>query len=317
MLTQRPESKSVVSAPQCGKREKSPGSTTEYSVLRIKKYKHGWIPVPRALINDRRLQFDTRGFAQWLIAKPSGWQIRVGVLPHLLRDQAGPGERMGRDKLRRYLRELETAGYLTRTRARRPDGRWVWHIEFSDRPDTATIDGLAVDGSAVDGSAVDGQGVDILQTQDYSRLDNSIPTTTPAAAATAPGDEAVVVGFIAEIKYPEALAGPLLVSAQKLIEDCPAEQRQAVLDEIGAMDAHGTVKSPLGLLSSLVRKAKSGEFMPNHGLACHPRQRTAAPWHERQSVTQRTQHSPAPVALSEIGHRTLQRLREKWKPCRK
>lgn len=311
MLTRRRESKSVVSAPECGKREKSPGSTTEYSVLRIKKYKHGWIPVPRTLINDRRLRFDTRGFAQWLIAKPPGWEIRVGVLPHLLKDHAGPGERIGRDKLRRYLRELEMAGYLTRTRSRKPDGRWVWHIEFSDRPDTATIDGLAVDGSAVDG-----QGVDILNTQDYSRLDNSIPTTTSATAATAPGDESVVVGFIVEIKYPEVLAGALLVSAQKLIEDCPAGQRQAVLDEIGAMEAQGTVKSPLGLLSSLVRKAKKGEFIPNHGLALYQRQRAETPVRERQPVRQRTQHSPAPVALSEIGHSTLQRLREKWKPCR-
>ena len=197
------------------------------------------------------------------------------------------------------------ACYLTRTRARRPDGRWVWHIEFNDRPDTATIDGLAVDG----------QGVDILQTQDYSRLDKSIPTTT---ATISSGDESVVVASVDEIQYPEILAGALLlVCAQKLIEDCPTGQRQAVLDEIGAMDAQGTVKSPLGLLSCLVRKARKGGFIPNHGLACHPRQRTAAQLHERQSVRQRAQPSTAPVALSEIGHRTLQRLREKWQPCRK
>ena len=266
------------------------------------------------MINDRRLQFDTRGFAQWLIAKPSGWEIRVGVLPHLLKDHAGPGERIGRDKLRRYLRELEMAGYLTRTRARRPDGRWVWHIEFSDRPDTATIDGLAVYGSAVDGSAVGGQGVDILQTQDYSRPDNSIPTTT---ATISSGDESVAVASIDEIQYPEILAGALLVSAQKLIEGCPTGQRQAVLDEIGAMDAQGTVKSPLGLLSCLVRKARKGEFIPNHGLALHQRQSAETPVREWQPDRQRTQHPPAPVALSEIGHRTLQRLREKWTPCRK
>ena len=90
-----------------------------------------------------------------------------------------------------------------------------------------------------------------------------------------------------------------------------------MLDEIGAKHAHGTVKSPLGLLSSLVRRAKKGEFIPNHGLACHPRQRTAIQLHERQSVRQRAQPSSAPGALSEIGHRTLQRLREKWQPCRK
>jgi len=284
--------------------------TTEYSVLRIKKYKHGWIQVSRALINDRRLQFDTRGFAQWLIAKPPGWEIRVGVLPHLLKDHAGPGERIGRDKLRRYLRELEMAGYLTRTRARKPDGRWVWHIEFSDCPDTPTMDGLAVDGSAVDG-----QGVDIVNTQDYSRLDNSIPTTTTATISS--GDESVVVAAIAEIQYPGILAGALLASAQKLIEVCPAEQRQAVLDEIGAMYAKGTVKSPLGLLSSLVRKAKKGEFIPNHGLALYQRQWAETPVRERQPVRQRTHPSSGPIALSEVGQSTLQRLREKWTPSRK
>ena len=266
------------------------------------------------MINDRRLQFDTRGFAQWLIAKPPGWEIRVGVLPHLLKDHAGPAARIGRDKLRRYLRELEIAGYLTRTRSRKPDGRWVWHIEFSDNPDTPTMDGLAVDGSPVDGSAVDGHGVDILHTQDYSRVDNSIPTTT---ATIGSGDESAVVAAIAEIKYPEIMAGALLVCAQRLIEDCPAEQRQAVLDEIGAMDAKGTVKSPLGLLHSLVRKAKSGEFIPNHGLAFHQRQWAETQVRERQPVRQRTHPSSAPVALSEVGQSTLQRLREKWKPCRK
>src|ERR1035441_4051479 len=128
-------------------------NTPESSVLRIKQRKRGWVPISRALIDDARLQFDTRAVANWLIAKPDGWQIRVGALPYLLQQRAGPGERMGRDRVRRILRELEHAGYLSRARSKKSDGRWIWRIEFSDtpaflHPDTSTVDGSAVNGSA-------------------------------------------------------------------------------------------------------------------------------------------------------------------------
>jgi hypothetical protein len=101
-------------------------NTPEPAVLRIKQRKRGWVPISRALIDDSRLQFDTRAIATWLIAKPDGWQIRLGALPYLLQQRAGPGERMGRDRVRRMLRELENAGYLTRTRSKKRDGRWAW-----------------------------------------------------------------------------------------------------------------------------------------------------------------------------------------------
>ena len=127
-----------------------PQTTPEPSVLRIKQPKRGWVPISRALIDDVRLQFDTRAMASWLIAKPHGWEIRLGALPYLLQQRAGSGERMGRDRARRMLRELEKADYLTRVRSKKPDGRWAWHVEFSDVPVSLyrcpTIDGSAVDG---------------------------------------------------------------------------------------------------------------------------------------------------------------------------
>jgi hypothetical protein len=81
-------------------------NTPEPSVLRIKQRKRGWVPISRALIDDARLQFDTRAIANWLIAKPDGWRIRLGALPFLLQQRAGPGERMGRDRVRRMLRGM-------------------------------------------------------------------------------------------------------------------------------------------------------------------------------------------------------------------
>jgi hypothetical protein len=109
-------------------------STPEHAVLRIKKRTRDWEPVPRALITDVHLQFDTRGFAAWLMAKPPGWEIRAGTLPYLLKKECGPGEHIGRDKVRRFFRELEAAGYVRRRRMRKADGQWRWQIEFTDTP---------------------------------------------------------------------------------------------------------------------------------------------------------------------------------------
>jgi hypothetical protein len=292
-------------------------TTPEFSVLRIKHPKRGWVPIPRALIDDSRLQFDTRAIANWLIAKPDGWHIRLVALPYLLQQRAGPNERMGRDRVRRMLRELENAGYLTRARSKKPDVRWVWYVELSDTPAplhrSPTIDGSAVDGSATDGSAVDGQGVDLLNTLNNSRVDKTIPTTTTEPKPT---ENAVVVVPLMEVQIPDILQGAYLTRARKLIEACPPAQRQAVFDEIGAMHARGKVRSPLGLLRSLSVKAKQGEFTPNYSLRVDQnsssKSQTAA---RRPKPSTQPQSASGPlVPVSEIADRTIGELRERFKP---
>jgi hypothetical protein len=286
-------------------------TTPEHLVLRIKPRKHGWVPISRALIDDSRLQFDTRAIANWLLAKPDGWQIRLGVLPYLLQQRAGPGERMGRDRVRRMLRELENAGYLTRTRSQKPDGRWVWRIEFSDTPAPSTIDG-----SAVDGSTVAGSGVDISNTLNQSRVDKLIGTTTTSdVEATRSG--AVVVPAL-QIQWPEILNGKYVEAASRLIEACPSEQRQAVLDEIAAMHTRGRVRSPLGLLKSLTDKAKRGEFSPNHSLSVDPKSSSKfqSDAHAGYLSTGTRTAANAPSPASEIARGILTGLREKGKTDR-
>ena len=101
--------------------------TQEQSILRVDMDAGGWEAITTALINDERLEFDTRGFAAWLLARPDGWQIKAAALPHLLKCSSG---HVGRDKARRFFRELEHAGYLTRTRRQGADGRWIWDYFF-------------------------------------------------------------------------------------------------------------------------------------------------------------------------------------------
>lgn len=109
-----------------------------------------------SLLEDARLAFDTRGFAAWLLARPPDWEVRAGALPYLLKERSSRGH-VGRDKARRFLRELEQTGYLRRTRIHGPDGRWIWSSVF-----TAVC--TTIDGIPVDGSSGDGKGVDINQT---------------------------------------------------------------------------------------------------------------------------------------------------------
>ncbi len=292
-------------------------TTPQPSVLRIKLHKRGWVPVSRALLDDPRLQFDTRAVASWLLAKPDGWQIRLVTLPYQLQQRTGPGERMGRDRVRRILRELEQAGYLIRARSKTRDGRWMWRVELSDEPSCptggrATMDGSADGGSPVDGSAVDGSGVHLLNTLNYSRLDQSIPTTTSEGSAAGKAQES---SSATVVRYPSFLEGEILSSAREVMETCPLEKRQSVLDEIGAMHALGKVLRPLGLLKSLATKAASGQFSPNYSRSNAPQ---SAAKTRREVVVldspigiQTATRSPSPV--SETGRETIARLRKNFK----
>jgi hypothetical protein len=308
----RPPTETPASSPL--KRAKSQ-STSEHAVLRIKKRTRGWEPVPRALITDARLQFDTRGFAAWLLAKPPGWEIRAGALPYLLKKERGPGEHIGRDKVRRFLRELEAAGYVTRRRMRKADGQWRWQIEFTDTPPTTpthprTVDGSAVDGSATGGTAVDGSGVDVLQTLNHPKLDQCKPNTTAARQ----GDKALGADQGGQLRYPDCLRGMPVDSLRGLLAACPGDLRQAVLDEVDAMHNVGKVRNPIGLLSVLARKAGLGQFAPNYSIRVH-RSRPAA---ERRGEDRRTEGSASlsvgPTAVSELGRRVLSDLRKRLSP---
>ena len=219
-----------------------------------------------ALLNDDRLGLDTRGFAAWLLARSDGWKILATALPRLLTSKV---EHVGREKTRRFLRELEAAGYLTRSRHRARDGRWSWDICFRptplpDKVTSVTMDGLAVDGSTVGGSAAGGKPVDKLQILIRSDSDNALskrPTTT-----TAPETDKAVVGDLEGIRFPEFFSGKQLVSAKKLMAECPQDDAQAVLDEVAAMVAQRVVRHPMGLLGALVKKSIQGRFIPNRSL---------------------------------------------------
>jgi hypothetical protein len=279
---------------------------SESTILRVDKQAGRWEAVPVALITDERLGFDTRGFAVWLVSKPDGWEIRAGALPYLLKDRTAPWGHVGRDKARRFMRELERAGYLARTRTRRPDGRWVWRSVFTSS--SPTIDALAVDGSAVDGSSVDGKGVDLYQTLNYIRRIQSTLNYTTAG----PAQE--TVGPTKETVFPTVLSGAYRAPARTLIADCPPEQRQAVLDEVAALHDRGALRgSPIGLLHRLVERANDGTFTPSYAVSYREKHRREAIERARPFEQRKQGSASAPVHAAKTADRVMSALRAKRK----
>jgi len=289
---------------------RSSGSTAQHSILRVDHSAGRWKAIPMALINDDRLGLDTRGFAAWLLARPDGWEIRSSALPHLLSTKV---EHVGREKTRRFLRELEAAAYLTRARWRDTHGRWIWNYCFRPTPCPektlgTTIDGFAGGGSAVGGSAVDGKPVAILHTPISSRSDQSISNATTTAAP----DKLAVVGGSLEVRLPKCLTRSQLASARKLISRCPQTDAQAVLDELSAMVAQGVVRYPVGLLKRLIDRAIVGEFSPNRSLARSSLRARSTEDNSREStIGGRTERTTQPQVASEVAQRVLSQLQSK------
>ncbi len=73
-----------------------------------------WFRFPRDFIRDQRLSWESRAVAAWMASHDPSFRFDVAYVA-----KAGPA---GRDKVRRIMNELETAGYLVRRRTRNNDG---------------------------------------------------------------------------------------------------------------------------------------------------------------------------------------------------
>ena len=114
---------------------------------------------------------------------------------------------------------------------------------------------------------------------------------------------------IDNLQFPEVLTGDAQRLAISLIEQCPNELRQAVLDQIAVYQQQGNVRSPLGLLYRLVQRAKIGEFIAA-GMTVRRRREQLK---ERESIAQKIDAvSVGPRPASEIVKEKIVALRQKW-----
>jgi hypothetical protein len=78
------------------------------------KFKRNFTTIPNALIQDRRLSVDARGAVVYMLSRPRNWTFRHDQLQNELA--------VGRDRFRRIMEELISAGYVKRSPYQPRDG---------------------------------------------------------------------------------------------------------------------------------------------------------------------------------------------------
>lgn len=226
--------------------------------------------VPESLLEDSRLDLDSRAVAAWLAVKPSGWQISVTNLRLRLPPQGS--KMLGKDRWQRIALELESAGYLVRRKVNGEAGKWVWHITFNPVPASLTVAVLASSGSAAHGSSIDGRAGDgqpghkVIPSPE---LPTKKPTTTKKRTSASPDERRCndVVGpeSVKELHYPK-VTNTEQAALEKLIPLCHVNARQAVLDEIEGIRQKGGIKrGAVALAKALIAKVANGEFTLSAG----------------------------------------------------
>jgi hypothetical protein len=97
----------------------------------------------RDSVNDRRLSFRARGILLWLLDKPDDWRCDSDTLTRNTTE--------GRDAVRTALKELETCGYLVRSKYQDARGHWQSEAVIYETPGR-TEDGIPVVGNPTVGS---------------------------------------------------------------------------------------------------------------------------------------------------------------------
>lgn len=228
--------------------------------------------VPEALLEDNRLELDSRAVAAWLAVKQDGWQILVGVLRTRL--ARGDQTLLGKDRWQRIANELESAGYLTRKKVNGQGGRWNWHITFTPVPEDHTSGGFPGSGATsnrLPSTGLAGSGQPGHKVIPKTAVPN-LATTTDKTLVSDPEKEKHSYGFVEqncaqELHYPKVTTSEL-IELKKMMSLCDVDSRQDVLDEIeGIRQTGGIKRGVVPLAHALINKVASGEFSLSAGFA--------------------------------------------------
>jgi hypothetical protein len=226
--------------------------------------------VPESLLEDIRLDLDSRAVAAWLAVKPSGWQISVMSLR--MRLSIKDKKMLGKDRWQRIARELESAGYLFRKKINGNGGQWVWHITFNPVP--ATVGGFPDSGAAERGGPANGiaeNGQPGYKVVPILELPKKKTTTTKAFSIVNSDRKKFDRNCATESNCGQILLYPHVTQKELseleiLIQLCRADTRQSVLDEIEGIRRTGGIKrGVVPLARTLINKVETGEFSLSAG----------------------------------------------------
>lgn len=211
------------------------------SIVKLSRTINPFEILPRTTLQDSRLSLDALGALVRLSSIPGDWEWR---LYHIETKILG----IGRDHRKRIFRELEAAGYLTRSKLKGQGGKWKHFYNL-----ILECTGLTSDGKAVDGEAVAGEGVDLHNTKS-DNTDIQKPQLLP------PENEAPVDNLVFSCLIDEQLRSGIY----EILKN--RNDAQTILDELAAtLKTKGKdyIKNPL----AWVRKvAKAGVDITPAGL---------------------------------------------------
>jgi len=135
-------------------------------MIRRAPREQGFTVLQNDTLEDDRLSWEALGLLSFLLSKPDDWTVSK---QHLISCRDA-----GDHKIKRILRELQEAGYLSRQRKQDEEGKFVWESVVYDTPrrDGESIPRKSIDGSSIDGSSIDGKPPDITKTDSNKHGEN-------------------------------------------------------------------------------------------------------------------------------------------------
>ncbi|MEQ1639089.1 MAG: hypothetical protein ABL903_20710 [Methylococcales bacterium] len=189
----------------------------------------------RATMQDKSISLDAKGLLFHLLSLPSDWEVHVWWLKKELN--------VGDDKMKRMLKELETAQYLVRKRVNSGGGIFKWDMVIYQEPQS-TIVGLSIDGSTIDGLSIDGQPHDKENTEHLqnTELENTQPRLQKNCEPT-----------LKSLKFPKNLDARLIDEVKAILKN--THNAQNYIDELAAaLDQNKIKAGPIPWLKAAVQK---------------------------------------------------------------
>lgn len=164
------------------------------SIIRTKK-DGKYVVMSNALLQDKRMTFETRGLLCYLLSKPNDWQVQM---ENLIKESPA-----GLRVVRRMIKEAISFGYMVRKRERKEDGTYQWVTTVYEEPTaiyggdkaseticTERIDGDTIGTLSTDGSSTDGECTDLIstETQNTDRQTKDSPSAKKPPKAKSQND---------------------------------------------------------------------------------------------------------------------------------
>lgn len=155
------------------------------SIRRAPRPESNFYLLDKSISEDDRLSWSARGMLIFLLGKPDHWIVSVA---NLINETSKAGKKTGRDGVYAVLKELESAGYLSREKARADGGEFggvdyiVNESPLTDKPDTVKPDTVGPDTVGPDTANPRQVSTDGLVSNDASeRIDNTPAPSSDAA----------------------------------------------------------------------------------------------------------------------------------------